>query len=81
MNSKFANAVEALLAANAVRRSGLAKVDDLVTEAMLKPELARTLFATVSPKTALAVGKMLAAQIRALSVSGTVRHFEGARGG
>jgi hypothetical protein len=64
------------LAANAVRRSGLAKVDDLLTEAMLKPELARTLLAKVSPKTAPAMGKMLAAQLRALSASAGAQSLE-----
>jgi len=53
----------------AARKAGLPKIDDLITEAMLKPELAQTLLAKATPKEAPALGKMVAAQIRALSAS------------
>jgi hypothetical protein len=53
----------------AMRKAGLGKIDDLLTEAMLDPALAKTLIEKATPKTAPELGKTLAAQIRALSAS------------
>lgn len=54
---------------SAIRNAGLAKADDLVTEALLNPELARTLLEEVTPATARNRAGTLAAQLRAMSVA------------
>ena len=59
----------------AIRDAGLGKVDDLVTQAMLDPELARSLLAKVTPKDAPMRGAALAAQLKRLSVAASAEAF------
>jgi hypothetical protein len=57
---------------NAVRQAGLKRVDDLVTDAMLNPGLAKTLLMKVqTPQQAGAVGSILSQQLRGLSLKST----------
>ena len=59
---------------NAMRANGLAKVDDLVTQAMLHPDLARALIAKVPPGSfAKPVWENAARQITALGANATMR--------
>jgi hypothetical protein len=66
---------------NAMRAAGMQKVDELVTQAMLHPELARTLLAKLptNPGSARGIGKMIASQIMALSAVAAVRAAGGSR--
>jgi hypothetical protein len=59
---------------NAMRANGLARVDDLVTQAMLNPALARTLLSKVPANAgqARAIGKIIAGQIQALSINSAI---------
>jgi hypothetical protein len=57
------------LVVNAMRQAGLAKVDDIVTEAMLHPGLAKTLLMRPTPKAAPSVISILKRQLQALAIS------------
>ena len=64
------------LGLNVMRKAGLRKVDDLVAQAMLHPELARTLLMKVSGTGAgntRMVMQMLGTQLRALGLAGATR--------
>ena len=59
---------------NALRSSGLEKLDNLVTEAMLNPALAKTLLAKVpqSQSSARGMAKIIAGQIQALGINSAI---------
>src|SRR5579883_1094526 len=54
--------------AQAMRNAGLRNVDHLVTEAMLDPELARTLLMKVTPQSRAMILKRLASQLETLAM-------------
>jgi hypothetical protein len=62
----------AALVGNAMRNSGLRKVDDLVAQAMLNPDLARTLLAKVPPQSAPTMARIISTQIKALAANAGV---------
>jgi hypothetical protein len=59
----------------AFRNAGLGKVDDLVTQAMLDPELARALLAKMTEKNAPMRTAALSAQLKRLSVAAPAEAF------
>jgi hypothetical protein len=59
----------------AFRNAGLGKIDDLVTQAMLDPDLARSLLVKVTPQSAPMRAAALASQLKRLSVASTSQAF------
>jgi len=60
-------------AVNAFRSVGMRKLDDLVGEAMLNPDLARTLLQRATPQATPQIARTLGAQLQALTTTSSVR--------
>jgi hypothetical protein len=63
-------------AANALRAHGLQKADDMLTEALLNPRLARTLLARVTPQNRASITDRLTRQLTTLSAASAAQYAE-----